>query len=259
MISLKKHLQAEEAFNLSDSPASSHSQVGIHGKVTIKDDQDNIILEKENLVTQATRVWLFEQLFKTNASSLMPSKYKYHHDDSRQICLLSVGSGGSDLNANAFTPYVPVFSDVDLGQKVPFIIVDQDKYNDNTAKANPSIVDKLTAEQTKLYYLPKQNPDGTIYYYGKRPDGYTDSKPYGTSRGFNIDTITGDVSFTITFSINRNECRGNVINEIGLWLGKYNAGANRYDNLNLATRLCFDPESLTSLTKELTIDYTLYI
>lgn len=230
----------------------------IHGHVTIKEKgTDRVILDKENLVTQRTRVWLFEQLFKTKPSSDYAGGVKVNNN--RQIYLMSVGSGGSDLNAAAFAPYVPVFSDTDLGQKVPFISTNPDKDNDTRLNGNPSIVKTLSDDQKHKYYMTVNNPDGSVNYFAKRPDNSTTDKPYGTSKGWNINKFTGEVSFTISFSISRTECRGSIINEIGLWLAEYNSSSNTFKDPELATRICFDPESLSSLTKELEIEYTLYI
>jgi len=252
-----KDMRIDDKFTMADN----HQPKTIRGHVKISDKATGkVLLDKDNLVTQRARVWLFEQLFKTDPPhSYTDSDSKIKIDNTRQICLMSVGSGGADINASAFTPYVPLFSDKDLGQKVPFITQDPDKDNDTTAQANPSIVKVLSADQQKKFFMPTTNPDGSTYYYGKRPDGWTDERPYGSSSTWNIDRFSGEVSFSMNFSVAEDECRGSIINELGLWIGTYNKKTNAYDNLELATRICFDSEPLSSLTKALDIEYIMYI
>ncbi len=251
MSSSNKHLKVSDTININETTADHHS---IQGHVTITDSETGkVLLDKDNLVLQRARVWLFEQLFK-----VAPSE-EYINDgaivnNNRQALVLSVGSGGSDLNASAFTTFVPVFSDKDLGQKVPFVLSNPDKDNDTRLNGNPSIVKELTDEQKAKYRFPQNRPDGSVEWYGKLPNGSNQEKPYGTSKGWNINKFTGEVSYTISYSINKDECRGSVINELGLYLSDYSG-----DNAELLTRITFQPEPLSNLSKSLDIDYTLYI
>lgn len=238
----------------------------IRGHVTITDrETGNVVVDKDNLVLLRTRIWLFENLFKTK----VPTQYTTsatgyigdatNKDLSRQLCLIQIGSGGADNNNTPFVPHVPVFNDTTLKQPVPFVTVDPDKVNSAASKADPSIRAELIDEENHLYYDTKIQPTGITEYYTKRPNGATDKNPYGNSKGFDINMSTGEVTFTLNFSIEADEARGQYINELGLMLGSYNAKKNTYDNVELATRLTFDSESFSSLTKALDIKYTLYI
>lgn len=220
----------------------------IRGHVIIKDGETGEILqEKDNLVLMRTRVFCFEHLFKVAP----PDYYNCIVDNERSICLFSVGQGGADVNSTAFNPFVPKFSDKNLAQPVPFMMVNKDKGEDLSLDSNPSIVEELTEEQSKKYYLAEENPDGSINYYGKvfEPE----------SKGWVIDINTGEVAYELSMRIEQEECRGFLINEIGLWLAKYDESQNVYINNELATRITFDTESLTSLTKSIEIQYILYI
>lgn len=249
----QKQLNAFDGLSLNDNEPMKHPIRG-HVKITDKETKE-VIAEKDNLVLMYTRAWLFCQLFKVNP----PADYKQKMQSSDQICLLTVGQGGADINASAFSPFVPKFSDIDLGQKVPFKVVNPDKNNDTSLAPNPSIVEELTEAQKKIYYMPVNQPDGTTYYFAKRPTGATDDKPYGNSHGLDIDQNSGTISFSMTFDIDKDECRGYLINELGLWMGTFNKNTNSYENLHLATRLTFDTEPMSSLSKSLEIEYTMYI
>lgn len=247
-----KDLIIKDKLNISENNKKEH----VRGHVILKDhDTGKVLVEKDNLVLLRTRVWLFEQLFKTTP----PTTYSSTVDNDRQIALLTIGQGGADVNATAFSPYVPKFDDKALGQKVPFIIVNPDKDNDSSLKPNPSVVQELSEDQKNVYYLPETEPDGSIYYYGKRPTNANANSPYGNSKGWNIDQSTGEVSFSIEFSIGTTDARGYIINELGLFLAHYDKGSNTYTNSELATRITFDSESMNSLTKTLDIEYILYI
>ena len=234
----------------------SQSVEQVHGHITVTDaDTGEVLLDQDNLVLMRTRVWLFEQLFKVDA----PASLNYTKDNNRAIALFSIGSGGADINANPFAPFVPKFSDIELGQRIPFVTVDPDKANNSESQANPSIVSSLTAAQQNTYYMSVANSDGTTPYYAKRFKGATADKPFGSSAGWVIDNYSGKVAYSLAMNIDKSEARGNVINEIGLWMATYNKASNIFTNPFLATRICFDTESLSSLNKNIEIEYMMYI
>ena len=228
----------------------------VHGRVIVKDaDTGEVLMDKENLVLMRTRVWLFEQLFKVDA----PASLNYTKDDKRSITFFSIGSGGADINANPFAPFVPKFSDVELGQRIPFVTVDPDKANNAESQANPSIVSSLTSAQKNVYYMPAPNSDGTTPYYAKRFKGATADNMFGSSTGWVVDNYSGKIAFSLAMNIDKSEARGNVVNEIGLWMATYNKSSNTFTNPFLATRICFDTDSLSSLNKNIEIEYVMYI
>lgn len=231
--------------------------IKLKGHVIIRDAETGEILrEEDNLVLMNTRVWLFQQLFKVDAPGDLSG---YKADNSRQICLFSIGMGGADINANAFTPFVPKFNDKALGQMIPFVTIDPDKPNNSEAQANPSVLTQLTAAQQKTYYMSDNKADGTRPYYAKRFTDATDARPLGKSRGWVISQQDGSVAFSLSLSIDKTEARGATFNELGLWMGTFDAASNSYSNLMLATRLTLASEPLTSLTKSIDIEYILYI
>lgn len=248
-----RFMKIEEGVQVNDL---SEKVEQVQGHVIVKDaNTGEILMEKDNLVLMRTRVWLFEQLFKVDP----PSSLNYTKDDNRAIALFSIGSGGADINANPFAPFVPKFSDLELGQKVPFLTVDPDKSNNSESQANPSIVSSLTSQQRNIYYMPVNNSDGTTPYYAKRFKGATATKPFGSSSGWVVDTYSGKIAYSLAMNIDKSEARGNVINEIGLWMASYNQATNQYSNPFLATRICFDTDSLSSLNKNIEIEYVMYI
>lgn len=238
------------------NPSDINQDKVIEGHVIIRDaDTGEILTEKDNLVLMQTRVWLFEHLFKVDA----PAELNYTKDNNRSVCLFTIGSGGADINANPFAPFVPKFSDLELGQKIPFLTVDPDKANNTESQANPSIVTELTDAQKAMYYMPVSNSDGTTPYYAKRFKNATASKPFGDSPGWVIDNYTGKVAFAIKMTIDSIDARGNMFNELGLIAATYDSGSNTFNNPYLVSRITFDSESLSSLTKNIEIDYIVYI
>jgi len=243
---------------------SRNKEKYIQGHVIVKDLEGNVILEKDNLVLLRTRIYLFEHLFKSNP----PAPYNNDIDNDRFICLFKIGQGGADVNATPFNPFVPKFSDTDLAQPVPFIIVDPDKSDDIEKEANPSFVTELPVFRKNVgnesvpynkYFLPVDNQDGSLSYYGKIFENDNND-----TSNWNINTETGEVSYTLKLKIEPTEARGFMVNEIGLLLAKpsinnYNIITNIANDYKLATRITFDTESLTSLSKGLEIDYVMYI
>lgn len=253
-----KQFKVEDLVNVQDTGSNSVEDyaIPIRGHLIFKDPiTKEVVHEEDNLVLMRTRTWLFEQLFKTAA----PANVSTINDSTRSIGLFSIGSGGADVNANPFTPYVPKFSDRALGQPVPFVIIDPDKDNNTESQSNPSIVKVLDSVQKKLYYMPTSNADGTTPYYAKRFNGATDAKLLGNSRGWDVNTNDGKVAFSISMTITNTEARGTMFNEIGLWLAKFDSATNTYKNAELATRVTFDTESLSSLTRGIEIEYVMYI
>jgi len=224
----------------------------VRGHVIVKNGETGeVLLEKDNLVLMRTRVFLFEYLFKNylepNNNIYKPDD-NYNDDPDRSICLFSIGQGGADVNAAAFNPYTPKFSDRRLSEPVPFVTYNRNKDSDISLSSDPSIISDIT-EINDHYYLPTTYPDGTIGYFGKKFEN--------DSKGWVIDTNTGEVAYSLTLRITANEARGCMINEIGTYLGKEVNGS--FEGVELATRITFDTESLTNLSKTLEIEYIFYI
>lgn len=225
----------------------------IKGSVVIRDLQTKeVILNKDNLVLFRSRLFLFENLFKQEP----PSSLGLVNNRDRKICLFKVGSGGADINGNPFNPYVPKFSDTDLANPVPFVIEDTMKDSDPAKKNNPSVYTEIPAEKKHLYHLKgSQEVDGSYSYYGKIFEDNTEEF------GWSIDSETGKIQYKIHMIIQPDECRGFLINELGLVIANETTSGDvtTYTQPELATRITFDTESLTSLTKGLDIEYILNI
>lgn len=233
----------------------------IKGHVIFKDPEThNIVFEKDNLVLLRTRVLLFQHLFGVSDEDTENQLNGFSNiiDKNRTICLFSVGSGGADINAAAFNPYVPKFSDRALSQPVPFVIVDKNKDTDIEKQDNPSIITALTDAQKKIYYNGIKQEDESIYYFYKAFES--------SSKGLIVDKYTGEVKFSISMKIEPNECRSTEINELGTFFAVKNSNGtiSTTDSegnslLELASRITFDTESLSSLTKGIEIEYIFYI
>ena len=132
---MKKEMLINEKLSVGENP----EMTSMKGHVIFRDPETGRILhEEDNLVLMRTRIFLFEHLFGVDApDSYTPGKPK---DNTRTIALWSAGSGGADVNASSFTPFVPTFGDTSLGQSIPFIIQDPDKNNNVETQANPSKV-----------------------------------------------------------------------------------------------------------------------
>lgn len=256
MTNKDRFITFNDGINFNDIKDKLQEETPMKGHVIIRDKEGNILHEEDNLVLMRARVWLFEQLFGASA----PTTYTGAKiNNNRIISLFSIGSGGADINASAFTPFTPKFNDVDLGQPIPFVTIDPDKPNNSEAQANPSIVTELSAEQANTFYMPVSNPDGTTPYYTKRFKDATAEEPLGSSKKWVLDQSTGGVAFSLALSVERDEARGTLFNEIGLWLAEYDSSNNTFKDAELATRLTFQTESLASLTKGIDIEYIMYI
>ena len=240
-----KKLTKDEKFNLSDKQ--------VRGHLIFRDAETGKVLhEQDNLVLMRTRVFLFEHLFGVDPPQEYECARKQYSSENRHICLFKVGSGGADVNANAFNPYTPKFSDKDLSQPVPFVIRNIDKDEEVSFQDNVSVYTELTDEMKNLYYLPSTRPDGSIYYYGKK---FNETG----SKGWMIDQSTGEIAYSLSMTITEAECRGYMINEIGVILAEYDEENNTYIDPELATRITFDTESLKNASKAIEIEYIFYI
>lgn len=228
----------KDFFKLKDTPAMA---ADLKGHVVVKDLDGNIILEKDNLIVLRGRTYVLELLFGQDA----PADSGYIVNRNRTVCMFKIGQGGADINSAPFNPFVPKFSDEDLYQSVPFVIEDPDKENDPNKQSNPSIVSELSEEDKEKYFLPISRPDGSTAYYGKvfEPDG----------SNLTVNKATGEVYQRLTMRIEPTEARGFMVNELGLIMAEKKNGD--YIDAELFSRVTFDTESLTSLSKGVIIDY----
>mgnify|MGYP000200465618 CR=1 FL=1 len=219
---------------------------GIAGKVIMRNEKGEVILEKDNLIVLRGRTFALEKLFET---AIVGSTYVQNID--RKIALFKVGTGGTPPAA-PFDPYVPQYTDMDLSAPVPFLIVDPTKISggDPEKISNPSIVVELTPEQQLKYYLPEVDPafPEQTKMMGKKFE--TEEWVYSLA--------TNEVYRKLTLLISEIDCRKQYLNELGLMIAGYDSVNNAYGQVEAFSRICFDTESCTNLTKTITVEYLIY-
>ncbi|ALN97997.1 hypothetical protein Bp8pS_318 [Bacillus phage vB_BpuM-BpSp] len=243
---MEKVINFEDAMNIAEEIDQKQSRKGLRGRVNVYDDLGNLILQKDNLIVMRGRTFALEKLFN---SPIDAEESGYKVNMNRTISLFKIGSGGADLASTPFQPFTPVYSDEDLSQPVPFVVQDPKKNEDPEKENNPSIVEALSEEQSKKYYIPNVKEDGTTEFYGK----VFESQPQWV---FNKET--NEVYKKITLKVNIDEARGFYINELGLVIAEYDEENNTFDDSELFSRITFDSESLTSLTKTLLFEYLIF-
>lgn len=217
------------------------------GHVIFRDPLTNeITYEKDNLITLRSRAFILELLFGAVASA----DNGYVNNKNRTVCLFKIGEGGADIYASPFQAIAPKYNAEDLFKPLPFVIEDPNKNLDPKKRANPSFVEKLNDEQKQKYYLPKEYPDGSLRYFGKRfePD----------SQRLKVNKATGEVYMHLTLKIEPDEARGFIYNELGLVLAQYNEDSNTYTDAELFSMLTIDSDALKSLKRGVIIEYLVY-
>jgi hypothetical protein len=168
----------------------------------------------------------------------------------RSVCMFSIGNGGADPN-QPFNPYIPEFNNLTLSHRIPFITVDPNKYSstDPAVLENPSVVTALTPDQLTKYKIPVESPNPTIagatiiQYYGKTFEQID----------WSIDALNNEVFARISLMIDRIDARGELFNELGLLIADTSFGS-----VELASRICFDTESLINPSKQIQYEYLIY-
>jgi hypothetical protein len=244
-------LSFNDALMMADKIGQPASRTGLKGRVRVHeilDEFGNTVLkqEKDNLIVMRGRTYALEQLFN---DPIDPTTSGYKVNMNRTICLFKVGSGGADVNSAPFQPFTPLYSDEDLAIPVPFVTQDSDKYDSQEKTNNPSIIETMSSAQKKIYYNPTIRENGTTEYY---------SKVFEVKPQWVFNKSTNEVYKKIMLKVNANEARGYMVNELGLLIGEYDQANNQYLDTELFSRVTFDTESLTSLTKGLLIEYLIF-
>lgn len=234
----------KDNFNINDK-INNHKNY-LKGHIILRDEFNNIILEKDNLIVLRGRTFALEKLFNESIST---ENSGYISNINRTICLFKIGSGGADVQSTPFEPYVPAYSDIDLANPIPFITLDPNKMSDPDKVDNPSIVESLTEADRSKYFLSVNKDNDIIDYYGKIFEG---------SPEWVFNKETNEVYKKISLKIDANEARGYIVNELGLVLAEYDSENTNYKDAELFSRVTFDSQSLTSLTKFITIEYFIY-
>jgi hypothetical protein len=243
----EKILSFTDAINMAETTERSTSYVGLKGRVRLRDGvTGELILEKDNLIVLRGRTYALEQLFN---DPIDPTASGYKVNMNRTIGLFKIGSGGADVQSSPFQPFTPLYKDEDMAIPVPFVIQDPDKYATAEKENNPSIIENLSTAQKKKYYLPTVKSNGTTEYFGK---------VFEVAPQWVFNKTTNEVYKKIMLKIDANEARGYMVNELGLVIAQYDATNNVWKDAELFSRVTFDTESLTSLTKSLLVEYLIF-
>lgn len=238
----ERKIQIKDMVEIEDN-----SVVKPKGHVIFRDILTNeIVYEKDNLITLRSRTYILELLF----GAVADSENGYINNKNRTVCLFKIGEGGADIYASPFEAIAPKFNAEDLFKPIPFVIEDPNKNLDPKKRANPSFVENLNEKQKQKYYLPKEYPDGSVRYFGKRfePD----------SQRLKVNKNTGEVYMHLTLKIEPDEARGFIYNELGLVLAQYDSNTNTYKDAELFSMLTIDSDALKSLKRGVIIEYLVY-
>ena len=252
----EKLIKLNDKITMHDKLAIDDLRSGRFGDTLINmfvEDEDGIVLKKyKNLIVLRGRTFALEKLYNSEIDdSLYGGTYKKNLN--RKICLFKVGQGGADIAATPFNPVLPVFSDEDLTTPVPFVIVDPDKMAVQEKADNPSIfASALTGELATKYFNPVQTDvNGTTvssYYL----------KTFEAEPEWFIDKVNNEVYKKIILKLDVFDVRERYINELGLYIAEYDSVNKVYKDVEMISRLTFDTESMSSLTKTIKFEYYTY-
>lgn len=238
-------MKNNENFSFNDNQKSFKGRVKVFEG---KDDFENLIIEKDNLIVLRGRAFALEQMFKERISA---SDFIYNPN--RIPCLFKIGSGGANIGTNGingtpFVPYIPEFDNTDLGNPVPFITINPNKNSNETLKNNPSVYTSMPSGLSHRYYLGKTMAGGITEYYGKI---------FEAGSSYLFDQSKNTVCRKIDLKIDTNEARGQLINEFGLVLAELDTTNKIAIDAELMTRVTIPTRALNNLDY-LRIEYYIY-
>jgi hypothetical protein len=234
----------KDSYSLTDGNNFSDKK-GFKTRVTFKSPTGEVLAVGENLVVFRGRLFTLEKLFSVQLDTTINNSFIRNHN--RYVCLWKVGTGGAPLD-DPFNPLVVQFSDRDMAAPYPY------------RKLIPSLGDALTEEETKWYYGKNivEGPEGDEeHYYFKRMNLGTDFIPT-----WQVDEPNNIVSLMNTLLIDKLDCRGAKINELGLYIAKISPDPNNPQNvvftdIELFSRITFDTESFKG-NKSVIIEYLIF-
>ena len=259
----------------------------LRGHFIMKDENGNIIEEKDNLIVLRSRLFVLLSLFKPNELERKEMESSYIKNDNRRICLFKIGMGGADTQSAPFQPFVPKFTDRDLANPIPFVVTNEVKELDPELNANPSVFlpDKhyFNKDKRETYHCPRKNEDDSVSYFAKTFDNVD----------FSFSTESSEIFAALQLTIENWDARGYFFNELGLLFAEeyyvpidqnldivkdgnvlteaeYLAGINsssinpnnymkQYRDEELFSRVTFGTKSLKSLNNKLIIEYRIYV
>jgi len=258
----------------------------LRGHITIKDEDGNILEDKDNLIVLRSRLFVLLSLFKPDALTREDMEETYIKNDNRRICLFKIGMGGADTQSAPFQPFVPKFTDRDLANPIPFVVTNEVKELDPELNANPSVFlpDKVHFDKTKreAYHCSRNNEDDSVSYFAKTFDDVD----------FHFSTDDSEIFAALTLTIENWDARGYFFNELGLllaeecyapvndkleitekdeskWISEEAYYAlnesemskyiKQYRDEELFSRVTFGTKSLKSLNNKLIMEYRIYV
>lgn len=180
-----------------------------------------LINRKENIITHRGRTFALERLYADNND--LPS-YNIKNFN-RTINLFSVGDGGCP-SGDPFSPIIPSPLDLHLANKIPF--------RDVVARDTTNI-------DLDIYPVTPNTQSGRDLYYYKRfnildPEWY-------------IDRNTNTVYKKLELLIDLDDCRDEVINELGLFFS-----TSSFTDVEMYSRVTFPTENISG-NKRILVEY----
>jgi hypothetical protein len=244
---MDKLIVTDTLTNLHDVVAND---VNIQGRVIIRNPATGkIIHQGDNLVVLSGRAFALQMIsgFNISNSHIDPQDADYRHvtySPNRRICLFQVGIGAS--NSGSPTDVIaPEWSDWYLRHPVPFVIGVENR------RANVHFLQGLVPASLGVSPVV----DG---YYGKTFD-----KP----PELQFDASVNKAYLKFEFSIDATECRGHVINEIGLFVSSVMEGSTiGGETMELATpvklslfsKYTMNPRDFTDNSEGYDVEYRVY-
>jgi hypothetical protein len=205
----------------------------LRGIVVVSDGETGeVLFTKKNTIVIRGRTFALEKMFNASSADVTG----FNNNLNRSICLFKVGSGGTPASS-PFTPLQVSALDTDLANAVPF---------------------RTMATADVAAWL--QTPEG---------QAYTNVVAAGSNSNIMMKTFdssswvydTTNASKTIiarklTITISEKDCRGALINELGLFIASYTNSS--YSNFEMVSRLTMDTEAMGLNNKSLSIQYYIY-
>lgn len=227
----------------------------LRGRVVIVDDASGeVVLDKDNLIVMRTRVFALEKMF--NKVNTLNAGYNVTNNNTKEICLFKAGKGGT-IEGQPFNviPVIPTDGRT-LGQEIPFRLHIEGQpapegYYDLRDLGDGTGIKGYFAKTFESVEWGRNIPEGT--YSEGMDEVFVKLTLKITEDDFKtIEMVdeNGDLTYT----------RSTFLNEIGLCIANpvKNDISDRMDNIELASRICFESEPYFNNTKSSTIYYYVY-
>jgi hypothetical protein len=225
------------------------------GHVVLRDENGDIILEKDNMIVLRGRTFALEKLFDSTASgSGFPTGASaYIENLNRKICLFKIGKGGAPISS-PFSPDAVSYEDTDLVEPIPFVI--HDPTGTELDPDNNSIIEDLPTRIANKPHKYQLGVNSTIISTTGSKDYY--AKTFDADPEWYYNLTDNEVYKKITCSIGLIDARNEIVNELGLFFGSYDNVTGIISNVEMFSRITFDTESLSNPTKQIIVEYYVY-